>query len=328
MSDKPKGTLIIIGGAEEKEPEEKRNILRRVVEHAQGGKLVLMPIATTYPEETVGRYTEVFSDLGLEELTVVDIRTRGEALGDKVELLKGATVIFFSGGDQLRLTSQLCDTPIFSEVRRLYESGGVIVGTSAGAAAMPETMLIGGVNKASIGVSAISMAPGMGLINGLIIDSHFAERGRFSRLLAAVAQNAHNLGLGIDENTAIVVEREESFEVVGSGAVYVIDGAPISYSSLSEERNDDVLTIFDVRMHVLGENDRFDLRARRPVMSPEQQRAVGEAKFDGDRLPKRRSAEASKHHAELKGQDVRELIRKSPAHNGAGPAGNESEKDA
>jgi cyanophycinase len=129
---------------------------------------------------------------------------------------------------------------------------------------MPETMLIGGPSDASNKVSALAMAPGLGLCTGVVVDSHFAERGRIGRLLGAVAQNPRNLGLGIDEDTAIVVS-DGQFAVLGTGAVYAVDGTDISYSSLSEQQAEGVVSIVDVRLHVLGTGDRFDLRERRPL---------------------------------------------------------------
>ena len=110
------------------------------------------------------------------------------------------------------------------------------------------------------------MAPGLGLLDDVVIDSHFGQRGRMGRLIGAVMQNPRNLGIGIDEGTAIVVDRGQRFEVVGPGAVYVVDGTGITYSSLSEEHAEGIVTVHDVRLHVLGEGDCYDLEARRPVV--------------------------------------------------------------
>jgi cyanophycinase len=149
-------------------------------------------------------------------------------------------------------------------MQEIYERGGTIVGTSAGAAAMPETMLIGGASDKSSTISALSMAPGLGLLPGVVIDSHFAERGRMGRLLGTVVQNPRNLGVGIDEDTAIVTDGT-AFRVIGTGAVYVVDGSGISYSSLSDENSDGVVSMDDVRLHVFGRGDSFDLTTRRPI---------------------------------------------------------------
>ncbi len=260
------GTLIIIGGHEDKAGD--RVILNEVARRARddGGRLVVVTAATQLPEEVAEDYRAAFGDLGIKHIDMLDVRTRAEAheaaLVDKV---KAARVIFFTGGDQLRITSQLGDSPLFQALLETYHTGGTLVGTSAGAAAMPGTMLISGPSDASSKLPSLGMAPGLGLMPDAVIDSHFAERGRIGRLLGAVAQNPRNLGIGIDEDTAIVVERGICFDVIGSGAVYVVDGSDISYSSLCETDADGVISIDDVRLHVLGTGDQYDLLARRPV---------------------------------------------------------------
>ncbi len=266
MATKPKGTLIIIGGHEDKAGD--RVILTEVARrtHQDHGRLVIVTAATQLPEEVAAEYQAVFKELGVKQIDILDVRTREEAMLDEnIQKLAGAPVIFFTGGDQLRITSQIGDSQIFRCMREIYDRGGTIVGTSAGAAAMPETMLISGAGDKSHSISALAMAPGLGFVGDVVIDSHFAERGRMGRLLGAVVQNPRNLGLGIDEDTAIVLERAESFRVLGSAAVYLVDGSGITYSSLSESNPEGVVSIDDVKLHVLGEHDEFDLRARRPI---------------------------------------------------------------
>jgi len=266
MSAKPKGRLIIIGGHEEKQGE--RTILKAVAQRARGehGRLVIVTVASQMPEELGSEYRALFKDLGVRDVDVVDIRTRDEATDEQnVQKIADAKVVFFTGGDQLRITSQIGDSPVFRCMQEIYHKGATIAGTSAGAAAMPETMLIAGASDKSNQISALEMAPGLAFMHGVVIDSHFAERGRMGRLLGAVAQNPRNIGLGIDEDTAILVTGEERFEVIGSGAVYVVDGMGISYSSLSEKRPEGIVTINDVKLHVLGQDDQYDLNARQPL---------------------------------------------------------------
>jgi len=265
MSNKPKGTLIIIGVHEEKDGD--RPILKEVASYAKKGtgRLVVVTVASQEPEALAQDYQKVFSDLKVKQVDIIDIRTRAEAHDEeRVKVVEQASLIFFTGGDQLRITSQVGDSPLFRCMRELYMRGGTIAGTSAGAAAMPETMIMGGPSDESNRISALAMAPGLGLISGIAIDSHFAQRGRMGRLLGVVAQNPRNLGLGIDEDTAVVVTGGDSFRVIGSGAVYVADGSDISFSSLSEQQTDGIVSIYDVCLHVLGADDRFDLIERRP----------------------------------------------------------------
>ncbi len=267
MSKKAKGHLIIIGGHEDKEGE--RVILQEVCRKASNGKgrLVIVTVATQLPEESATEYVSIFKELGVKEIEVLDIRERQEAYDDaRVQKMVGAKVVFFTGGDQLRITSQIGDSPVYRCMKEIFEAGGTIAGTSAGAAALPETMLISGPNDESNEISALGMAPGLALIDNVVIDTHFAERGRMGRLIGAVAQNPRNLGLGIDEDTAIVVEHGNGFQVIGSGAVYVVDGMDVSWSSLSEQNPEGILNIYDIKLHVLGRDARYDLLARRPLV--------------------------------------------------------------
>lgn len=256
------GPLIVIGGHEDKEGD--RAILRAVAERLQGGKLVLATIASRQPEGYFESYQAAFADLGITDLVELYLNDRGETHDpEKLGVFDGASGVFFSGGDQLRIASQIGDTPIEKQVRAIHEAGGVIAGTSAGASVMSETMLVGGASSESHRIGDLNMAPGLGLIRNAIIDQHFAERGRIGRLLGAVAHNPRILGVGIDEDTAIVVE-DEQFTVLGSGAVYVVDGEEVTRSNIAEGRTATALSLHDVRMHVLAAGDGFDLRTRAP----------------------------------------------------------------
>ena len=259
------GALIIVGGHEDRSPDGRRTILREVAARVNGGKLVLATVASHKPEGYFAEYERAFADLGLGELVELYLNDRGEAESpEKLALLDDAEGVFFSGGDQLRITSQVGDTPVEQKVRALFERGGLIAGTSAGAAAMSETMVVRGASGESHRIGDLHMAPGLGLVRNVIIDQHFAERGRFGRLLGAVAHNPRVLGIGVDEDTAAVVEGHV-FRVIGSGAVYVFDAHGSTHSNIAEARPERVLSLHDVRVHVLGTDDRYDLDARRPM---------------------------------------------------------------
>ncbi len=270
MAEEPRkqqGTLIIIGGHEDRDPDGDRTILREVARRIRGGKLVLATVASHRPEGYFDDYEKAFADLEIGNLVELYVEDRTEASDrEKLDAIDGAAGIFFSGGDQLRITSQIGDTGIEAKVRALYERGGVIAGTSAGASAMSDTMLVRGTSSETHRIGDLHMAPGLGLIRDVIIDQHFAERGRFGRLLGAVAHNPRVLGLGIDEDTAAVVEGNE-LHVIGSGAVYVVDGEHVSHSNVAEARPERVLSMHDVRVHVLGTGDGFDIAKRRPTSS-------------------------------------------------------------
>lgn len=260
--DNGHGPLIIIGGHEDKEGE--RVILNEVASHLAGRPLVIATIASHEPEGYFESYQKAFGAIGVTDLRELYVEDRAESLSSEaLALLEGTGGIFFSGGDQLRITSQIGDTPIERRIRELHAGGAVIAGTSAGASMMSETMLVKGASSESYRIGELHMAPGLGLVSGVIIDQHFAERGRFGRLLGAVAHNPRLLGIGVDEDTALVVQGR-AVRIIGSGAAYVVDAEASTHSNIAEARADRALSMFDVGVHVLSSGDAFDLDRRRP----------------------------------------------------------------
>ena len=260
-----KGCLVIIGGHEDRDPRGDRLILREVAKRINGGKLVLATLASHRPEGYFEEYQKAFTGLDVGELVELYVEDRCEAGDrDKLAALDDAAGVFFSGGDQLRITSQIGDTGIEAKVRAIHERGGLIAGTSAGASVMSDTMLVKGTSKETHRLGDLHMAPGLGLIGNVIIDQHFAERGRFGRLLGAVAYNPRILGMGIDEDTAAIVEGSR-LEVVGAGAVYIVDASESTYSNVAEAKAENTLSIHDVKVHVFAHGDSFDLKTKRPI---------------------------------------------------------------
>lgn len=256
------GPLLIIGGHEDKEGD--RTILQTLARLLDGGKLVIATIASKEPEGYFDSYREAFDGLGLTEMVELYVEERSDSgTREALAVLDNAAGVFFSGGDQLRISSQIGDTAIEKRILEIHANGGVIAGTSAGASVMSETMLVKGPGQESYRIGEVHMAPGLGLMRDVIIDQHFAERGRYGRLMGAVAHNPRLLGVGIDENTALLV-RDGVGEVLGAGAVYVMDGAEATHSNVAEARAECALSIHDVRMHVLSSGDAFDFAARRP----------------------------------------------------------------
>lgn len=265
MSEKVSGNLIIIGGAEDKEGD--KEILKRVAKYIdpENEKLIIATIATEYPEKSYQNYKNVFSDLGIKNIDKLDISTREDAFNMKnVDLINNSNLLFFTGGDQLRITSMIGGSPVYAAVKELCDNGGLIAGTSAGASVMSDTMIVQGEDDESPHKCTLKMSPGLGLVNNIIIDQHFAQRGRIGRLLTAIAQNPEVLGIGIDEDTAIVVSDKGTAEVIGSGAVYFIDGSSIDYSNVSEQYSDEILSMFNVKLHVLKDGNRFNLLDKVP----------------------------------------------------------------
>jgi cyanophycinase len=266
MGDKVQGTLVIIGGAEDKTG--RCEILRKVVELAGGeeARLVIMTAATEKPEAVGEDYRRIFKKLRVKEIEILNISSRTEANQNRyVQIIQNSTGIFFTGGDQLRITSLLGGTAVYQALQEAYLRGIVIAGTSAGASAMSETMIVEGDSDEAPKKNTLKMAPGMGLIAEVVVDQHFAQRGRIGRLLSAVAQNPHTLGIGIDEDTAIAVAADGLFEVYGSQTVTVVDGRQITHTNASESSPSEALALTNITLHVLPAGYRFDLNRRIPI---------------------------------------------------------------
>ena len=266
MGEKVRGNLVIIGGKEDKQGE--CVILRKMVALAggAGARIVVMTTAAQDGEGTGNVYQDIFSRLGINRVEVVNVTARDMADQERVaDQLREATGIFFTGGDQLWITSTLGGTLLDNVLHERYEAGVVIAGTSAGASAMSGTMIVGGAGDEAPKRNTIQMVPGMGLLEEVVIDQHFAQRGRIGRLLSAVAQNPYILGVGIDEDTAVVVGPEGVFEVLGSQTVTIVDGKPLRHSNASESEPDQPLALTYVTLHVLRSGYKFDLRGRKPI---------------------------------------------------------------
>lgn len=266
LVENTKRNLIIIGGAEDKKGG--KEILKEVCSSIDmnNDNLVIATLATESPIEAGDKYKKIFSSLGVKNIKTLDINHRKHAfLQENVEIIKNADLIFFTGGDQLRITSLIGGTPVGNEMRYSYERGCIYVGTSAGASVVSDIMIVTGEDEESPRKCTLKMSPGLGFINHVIIDQHFAQRGRIGRILAGISQNPDVLGIGIDEDTAIVVNEKAMLKVIGSGAVYVIDGWNITHTNVSEQYQDEILSIFNVKMHVLIKGNVFDLNKREPM---------------------------------------------------------------
>lgn len=262
----PKGLLFIIGGGEDKEGD--CTILAEFVRLAGGerAQLVVMTVATDSPEELGGEYQKVFRRLGAESVRVVDVSARSDA-SDRRRLatLKQATGVFFTGGDQLHVTSLIGGSEMDLLLHQLYEDGVVIGGTSAGAAMMSNSMFVRGNGEENPRLENLQLGPGVEFLLGGMIDTHFSQRGRHGRLISAVAQYPHDLGIGIDENTALVV-KDGVFEVIGKGAVTVIDAGSLTYTNVPDLERDEGLALYNIILHVLPAGHRFSLKERRPII--------------------------------------------------------------
>lgn len=262
------GRLVVIGGAEEKDGGD-MDILKRVVELAGGDKarIIVCSSPAGEAEEVFEVYRKVFEDLGVAEVIPAVIEERNEAdVPELLEAIQRATAVFFTGGDQLKLVALIAGTHFAEGMRdRLFHDGLIVAGTSAGAAAMSSVMLIGGSNEGSVRRADVSLAPGLGLWRDTVVDTHFNQRGRVSRLMTVFAHNPQILGIGIDENTSVEVELGVRFTVLGEAAVMVFNGH-VTHSSAPRASDEDVLALTDALVHVLPKGYGFDLQTHRPIL--------------------------------------------------------------
>ncbi|GGM14673.1 cyanophycinase [Dactylosporangium sucinum] len=267
------GTLLVIGGAESHDAGDDA-ILERFVSLAGGSdaQLVVIATASEAPAQREKEYVEVFHRLGVERVTPVRLESREDANGEPaVGAIERATGVFFTGGDQLRITTAVGGSKVDSALHARLSDGMVLAGTSAGAAMMSSTMILGG-SIASVSTSSVQTGPGLEFLPGVLIDMHFAERGRLNRLLSAIAMFPHELGLGIDENTAILVDTDAAvFEVLGAGAVTVIDAGPAR--RINCPAADQPIALWGVQLHVLPAGHRFNLTERTPMKRSEEDHA-------------------------------------------------------
>ncbi|MBD2628571.1 cyanophycinase [Trichormus variabilis] len=261
-----KRQLVIIGGAEEKDGD--TPILREFVRRSGGTKahIVIMTAATELPREAGENYIRVFSRLGAEQVRIIDTETREDASSSTaLEAISKATGVFFTGGDQARITSILKDTEIDAAIHKRYSEGIVIGGTSAGAAVMPDQMIVEGDSQTNARIEVVEMGPGLGFLPGVVIDQHFSQRGRLGRLISALVQEPVALGFGIDENTAMVVT-DSQIEVIGEGTVTIVDESEATYNNLDQILKDEPLAIFGAKLHILPHGYKFDLKTRQPII--------------------------------------------------------------
>ncbi len=258
------GRLLIIGGAEDRCCGS--GVLERFAQLCGGAKarIVVITTATGMPGQVLAEYEQVFRKLGVRHVKELPISGRADADSARAAAeLEGATGVFLSGGDQARLQT-LVGSRINDLLAARLETGLVVAGTSAGATALGRTMILGG-NGPDVSSATVRTAPGLGLIPRMLIDMHFGERGRLPRLLSAVALDPDRLGVGIDENTAICVG-EDSFEVLGSGVVSVVDAQRSTVVHAASDA--DPITLFDVRLHLLPAGCVFGLGSRSAAIGP------------------------------------------------------------
>ena len=279
---KYKGTLIPIGGNEDKGSDVNEmytlefideGILYHVVKEAGGidAKIVIIPTASSIPVEVGQNYIEAFTTLGCKNLTVLDIRSKEDSeKQESIDLIKSANCIMFSGGNQSKITDKIGGTTIHDILRDRYknESGFVIAGTSAGAMAMASQMIAGGSATEAFVKGAVTMYKGLGLIPELIIDTHFIRRGRFGRQSEAVAKYPNLIGIGLAEDTGMIIKNGNDCTVIGSGMTIVFDGSQLTHNNEKNLKEGTPMTMANLKVHVLSNSDHYDIKQRKVTVLP------------------------------------------------------------
>lgn len=279
----PKGKLIVIGGAVDKgsfnesndEKESLKNfnffekgILKRIITESKNGissRIEVVTTASQIPEEVGNEYVKAFSYLGAVNIGLMHILTREQAKSeDNNDRLKLADIVIFTGGDQLRLTSILGGTPFHQTLLIKYKfEETVIAGTSAGAAASSNNMIYQGSASEALLKGEVKITSGLGFINNVIIDTHFVHRGRIGRLFQAVVSNPMVLGIGLGEDTGLLITEGRNMEAIGSGLVIIVDGRYINDTNLTEIEMGEPISIENLVVHVMAKGSLYDLETHK-----------------------------------------------------------------
>ncbi len=266
----PKGVLVAIGGNEDKRDE--LQILSAVLSlaKAERKKIEIITSASLHPKEVCKEYYQAFTKDTNHSVGLMHISTRKQAFDVQLlERITAADIIFFSGGDQLRITSVLGGSPIEKEIiRRYHQEYCVIAGSSAGAAVMSKTMIVGGDSSEALRKGTIGVSTGMGLIDNVIIDTHFVERGRYSRLMEIVSMNPNNTGIGLGEDAGIIVEDGCILRAIGSGITVILDGTHLKYTNVANIDSDEAIAIENLVIHTMVHGYGYDL-SRKKYLKPE-----------------------------------------------------------
>ena len=276
----PKGKLIIVGGAInkgsfteskfDKQVEKNLNyfetrILKRIInesKHKDESKIEIVTTASKIPVEVGGEYAKAFEYLGAQNVHVLHMEKREQALSDEnYERIKNADVVMFTGGDQLRLTSIIGGTPMHDLLLQKYqEEEFIYAGTSAGAAASSKMMIYQGSSSEALLKGEIKITSGFGMIDDVVVDTHFVQRGRIGRLFQAVVGNPKTLGIGLGEDTGLLITDGNMMEALGSGLVILVDGRKIADTNLTQVEIGKPISIKNLIVHVMGKRDLYDLR--------------------------------------------------------------------
>lgn len=273
----PKGTLIAIGGNEEKElskVDERFHadfgegfILQHIISQAGGRKsrIEVITTASDIPSVVGEKYREIFVELGAQNVGILDIRDHQSAENKKIlKRIEDADAVMFSGGDQSQISYYLKDSEAHKLLNERYiDDDFIVAGTSAGAVVMSEEMIAGGKLRHILRKNDLKMGKGLGLIKEVIFDSHFIRRGRFGRLAEAVAAHPRKLGIGLGEDTGVVIKEGNICEIIGSGMVILFDGSNFSHNRYHDLKDEVPISLANLTVHILAPHDKYFIREKK-----------------------------------------------------------------
>lgn len=275
----PKGTILIIGGAEDKDGEptpeiagknsnfQHSEILKDLLpSNASRGRIEVITTATGHPEDVKATYRKALTSIGYKNIGFMHISTKEQARDPKfVARINKSRAVFFSGGDQLRLSTTIGGTPVVDAItdRYFHDHNFVVAGTSSGAMVMSRTMICGGGVEEALIDTDMRLAAGFGLIDNCIIDTHFIKRGRFGRLAHAVMINPGQLGIGLGEDTALIIRKGSHAECRGSGMVVIIDGSEIGQTNIADAPVGCPVFVENLKVHLLVSHCKFSISERK-----------------------------------------------------------------
>jgi cyanophycinase len=258
-----RGWIVPIGGAEEKEDDPR--ILRRFVEICGGeaADIVVIPTASRLADTGL-RYERIFRELGVAQVEAVDFDTRRDCEErNRLDRIGRATGVFFTGGNQLRITTLIGGTSVARLLRTMNARGVTVGGTSAGASILSEHMIAFGDEGSSPMAGSVRLAPGLGLTNRFVIDQHFRQRDRLGRLVTALAYNPFAIGIGLDEDTAAFIGPDNTLEVEGTGGVTVVDASQLQFSSMDTAEEGEPVCLLGLTVHILVRGATYNLHTRK-----------------------------------------------------------------
>jgi len=262
-----KNAILVIGGAEDKV--HGKEILQTFFNRSGGSDAIIgiIPCASREPSLIGERYYRIFNDMGAKEIKVLDVRDRSGANDSAyLNFVEESTGIFMTGGDQLRLCGLLSDTSLMNRIVEKAQKREIsLAGTSAGAAVMGRQMISGGSSAEPPNRALVDLATGLGIIPEVLVDQHFYARNRLARLLSAISGHPNLLGIGIDEDTCAMFESDGMIQVIGKGTVTIIDVSEMTYTNESKVQRSEPLSMHNLKLHILGYGDRYDLNQHQPI---------------------------------------------------------------